>query len=390
MQFEFATTTRVHFGPGTLREAGPAAARLQPGGHALVVTGVSVERAAPLLAQLEAHGLRHTEFAVETEPTLDVVRAGTRLAREARCDLVIGLGGGSALDTAKAIAILLTNGGDPLDYVEVIGGGQPLTQPPLPCLAIPTTAGTGAEVTRNAVLGSPEHKVKVSLRSALMSPGLAIVDPELTHGLPPEVTANTGLDALTQVLEPFVSNRASPLTDALCREGLSRAARSLRRAYAGACAHLDDLTAREGMALVSLLGGLALANARLGAVHGFAAPIGGLFSAPHGAVCARLLPHVMAVNLKALQARQPESEAVMRYNEVGRLLTGDPAAAALDGVAWLHDLCATLHVKPLAAYGLTAADFSTLVTQAAAANSMRGNPIKLTPDEMLEILERAV
>ena len=163
MNFEFATATRILFGAGALREAGKAAAEMRPGGLALVVTGVSSERAAPLLAQLEAYGLRHTEFTVESEPTLDLVRAGTQRAQEAPCDLIIGLGGGSALDTAKAIAILLTNGGDPLDYVEVIGGGQPLTQPPLPYLAIPTTAGTGAEVTRNAVIGSPEHKVKVSL-----------------------------------------------------------------------------------------------------------------------------------------------------------------------------------------------------------------------------------
>lgn len=390
MNFEFATASRILFGVGALREAGKAAAEMRPGGQALVVTGVSGERAAPLLAQLEASGLRHTEFTVNSEPTIDMVRAGTQLARETPCDLIIGLGGGSALDTAKAIAILVTNGGDPLDYLEVIGRGQPLTQAPLPCIAIPTTAGTGAEVTRNAVIGSPEHNVKVSLRSALMLPRLAIVDPELTYGLPPEITASTGLDALTQVLEPFVSNRTNPLVDVLCREGLRRAARSLRRAYAGASARLDDQTAREDMALVSLFGGLALANARLGAVHGFAAPIGGLFPAPHGAVCARLLPHVMMVNVRALETRQPDSEALLRYHEVAQILIGDPAAVAADGVTWLHDTCATLHIKPLSAYGLSPADFSKLITKAAAASSMQGNPIKLTAEEMREILERAV
>ena len=223
-----------------------------------------------------------------------------------------------------------------------------------------------------------------------MLPRLAIVDPELTYGLPPEITASTGLDALTQVLEPFVSNRSNPITDVLCREGMRRAARSLRRVYAGACAHLDDQAAREDMALTSLFGGLALANARLGAVHGFAAPIGGLFPAPHGAVCARLLPHIMMVNVRALEARQPQSDVLLRYNEVAQILTDNPAATASDGVTWLHDTCATLHIKPLSAYGLSPADFPKLIAKAAAANSMQGNPIKLTAEEMEEILERAV
>ena len=190
--------------------------------------------------------------------------------------MVIGFGGGSAIDAAKAIATLVANGGDPLDYMEGIGAGKPLTQPALPIIAIPTTAGTGAEVTRNAVVASPEHRVKASLRSPFMLPRLALVDPELTYSLPPEVTAGTGLDALTQLIEPFTSHRANPMTDAFCREGLARAARSLRRAYE----HGADTAAREDMALASLFGGLALANAGLGAAHGFAAPICGMFPAP--------------------------------------------------------------------------------------------------------------
>jgi alcohol dehydrogenase class IV len=246
-------------------------------------------------------------------------------------------------------------------------------------------------VTRNAVLASPEHRVKVSLRSPLMLPRLAVVDPELTHTLPPTTTASTGLDALTQVIEPYVSNQANPMTDTLCREGMRRAARSLRRAYERACSQQgDDAAAREDMALTSLFGGLALANAKLGAAHGFAGPMGGMFSAPHGAICGRLLPHVMAVNVRALQERQPGSQALQRYDQVAQILTGNPSATADDGVGWVQELCDALQVPSLAAYGVTSADFSALVEKSSAASSMQGNPIKLTPDEMREILARAL
>ena len=299
---------------------------------------------------------------------------------------MIGLGGGSALDAAKAVAALAANGGDPLDYLEVIGKGQALRKASLPCIAIPTTVGTGAEVTRNAVLASPEHGIKASLRSPTMLPRLALVDPELTHSLPPEVTASTGLDALTQLIEPFTSSKAIPLTDAFCREGMARAARSLRRAYE----HGGDAAAREDMALASLLGGLALANAGLGAAHGFAGPVGGMFSAPHGAVCVALLPHVMAVNVRALRSRQPDSTALRRYDEVARILIGEAAAEAEAGIAWVAALAAALHVPPLAAYGITEADLPALVEKTAVASSTKANPIPLTADELREILALAL
>lgn len=204
----------------------------------------------------------------------------------------------------------MANGGDPLDYAEVIGHGRPLERRSLPLIAIPTTAGTGAEVTRNAVIGSPEHRVKVSLRSPLMLPEVAIVDPELTRDLPPALTASTGLDALTQLIEPLVSCRTNPLTDALCRSGIQRAARSLRRAVE----HGEDLVAREDMSLASLFSGLALANAALGAVHGLTGPLGGMFEASHGALCASLLPAVMEANVRALRHRAgtPRPAALQR------------------------------------------------------------------------------
>ncbi|RPI12577.1 MAG: iron-containing alcohol dehydrogenase, partial [Acidobacteriales bacterium] len=287
MRFEFATATRIVFGPGTLREIAPAVREM--GVRALPVTGSRPEIATGL-------GLDCVPYAVPGEPTVDLVRQGVQLAREERCDVVIGLGGGSAIDAAKAIAALVPNSGEPLDYLEVVGKGRALEKPSLPFIAVPTTAGTGSEVTRNAVLASPDHRVKASLRSPYMLARLAVVDPELTYDLPPAVTASTGLDALTQLIEPYVSSRANPMTDSLCVEGMRRAARSLPRAFADG----RDGEARLDMSLASLFGGLALANAGLGAVHGFAAPIGGAFEAPHGAVCAALLPLVMDANIRAL------------------------------------------------------------------------------------------
>jgi alcohol dehydrogenase class IV len=309
---------------------------------------------------------------------------GVQYARENQCDLVIGMGGGSVIDAGKAIAALLTNPGDVLDYLEVIGRGQPLTQPPLPYIAIPTTAGTGSEVTRNAVLSSPEHRVKVSLRSPMMLPTLAVVDPELTYSLPPDITATTGLDALTQLIEPLTCNQPNPLTDAICREGIHRAARSLRRAYE----YGDDPAARADMALASLLGGLALANARLGAVHGFAGPLGGMFNAPHGAICAALLPHVMAINVAALRARQPDHVALRRYDEIAHILTGSDSAES--GADWVLALTRALNVSGLATYGITEADFDEVIEKSSQASSMKGNPIPLTPDDMRDILTRAL
>jgi alcohol dehydrogenase class IV len=384
MRFEFITATRILFGPGTLREVAPAAGEL--GRRILIVCGKSPGRVDPLLVSLDAAGLYHCVFPVPGEPTTDLVQAGANQARANGCDLVIAMGGGSPLDAGKAIAALATNPGHVLDYLEVVGKGKPLGQTPLPFIAIPTTAGTGTEVTRNAVLMSPAHRVKASLRSPLLLARLAVVDPELTLGLPPDWTASTGLDALTQLVEPFVSCRANPLVDGLCREGVVRVARSLRRAVA----QLDDLAAREDMAVASLFSGLALANAGLGAVHGFAAPIGGSFPAPHGAVCAALLPHVMEMNIRALHRRQPHSAGLARYTEIARLLTGNSAASEEEGVRWVRSLCADLRIPPLRSYGLRQEDVTEVCEKASQASSMKANPLPLTADELREILSSAI
>jgi alcohol dehydrogenase class IV len=383
MRFEFATSNRIVFGPGVLDEVGALARAF--GHRPLVVTGHDPARATRLIERLMGSGLAATSCSIAHEPTTDDITRAVALARESNCDHVIGYGGGAALDAAKAVAALSTNRGDLFDYLEVIGRARALEQPGLPCIAIPTTAGTGSEVTRNAVLASTTHRVKVSLRSAHMLPRLALVDPTLTYSLPPHVTATTGLDALTQLIEPYTSARANPMTDALCVDGIRRAARSLRHAVENG----SDAAAREDMALASLFGGLALANAGLGAVHGFAGPIGGMFPAPHGAVCAALLPLVMDANLTALRVREPRHPALARYDEVARLLTGDAHAVAADGVRWVSTLVMDLAIPALRTHGITRTDFGAIVEASAKASSMKANPIVLNAGEMNGVLERA-
>jgi len=385
--FEFATANRIVFGPGKLNELGK-----QFDGHAravLLVRGSSSDAIPRVRAILSAQDIACKELQVDAEPTVELVRAGKNLVHG--CDMVIGLGGGSVLDTGKAIASLATNPGDVLDYLEVIGKGHSLVNASLPYIAIPTTAGTGTEVTRNAVIESREHHVKVSLRSPLMLPELALIDPELTYTLPPGVTASSGLDALTQLIEPFVSLRANPMTDMICRAGISLAARCLKRAHANGM----DISAREGMSLASLFGGLAMANAALGTVHGFAGPLGGIlhrgrFFAPHGAVCARLLPLVMAANLKALQAREPNHPALDRYTEIARILTGYEKATAQTGINWVHELVRALEIPPLSRYGMKRKDIPSAVEKTLRASSTRGNPVALTGEELADILEQAL
>jgi alcohol dehydrogenase class IV len=384
MRFEFATAGRIIFGQGSHEEFGSIAGEF--GKRALVVHGSNLGRARPLLALIEAAHIEYSCFEVRGEPTVERIAKGVDQARQAESELVIGFGGGSVMDSAKAIAGLVTNPGAILDYLEGIGKGKQLSVPSLACVAIPTTAGTGAEVTRNSVLASLEHRVKVSLRSPFLLPRTAIVDPKLTTDLPPSVTASTGLDALTQLIEPYVSVRANPVTDGFCVEGMRRVARSLRRAYEQG----DDLNAREDMALASLFGGLSLANAGLGAVHGFAAPIGGMFHAPHGAVCAALLPHVTENNLRALRERLNDSEVLLRYDSVAKILTGSEKAAAVDGIRWIIELCKALQIAGLRAYGVTAADIETLVEKGAKASSMKANPIVLTHEELTEALQAAL
>jgi alcohol dehydrogenase class IV len=384
MRFEFATATRIMFGRGTAGKTADIVAKM--GRRVFFITGRSVKRAQPLVGQLEDTGIEVTLFSIPGEPTTQLALAAVQEARRYNSDVVVGMGGGSVLDTGKVVAALLTNSGRLMDYLEVIGKGQPLTHASAPFVAIPTTAGTGTEVTSNSVLNSPEHRVKVSMRSPFMLPDLALIDPELTYSVPPGVTASTGLDAFTQLLEAFVSADANPLTDGICREGLQRAAHSLKPAYLDG----NNSSARRDMCLASLFGGLALANAKLGAVHGFAGPLGGMYPAAHGALCAALLPAVMEVNVNALKIRDPASGALERYDEVARLITGLPAARAEDGIAWVRSLCKQLNIKSLGAYGIEKKDFADIVVKAGKASSMKGNPIELNKEELLSVLQEAL
>ena len=382
--FEFATAGRIVVGPGRAAELPGVLAGL--GSRVLVCTGGDPARHEGLLAGL---GLPAVVFPVRGEPTAELARVGVAAAREHGADVVAAIGGGSVIDTGKAVAMLLGNGGDPLDYLEVVGSGRPITRPAAPCVAVPTTAGTGAEVTANAVLAVPAHRVKASLRSPLMIPRVALVDPELTVSCPPPVTAASGLDALTQCLEPFVSVRATPLTDGLAREGLRRAGAGLRAAYADG----QDRRARADMALCSLLGGMALANAKLGAVHGLAGVIGGTAEVPHGIACAAVLVPVVEANVRALRSGRPadaDQDLLARYAEAARLLTGNPAASIEDGLAWILETLALLNVPGLSAFGLTPELAGDVAAKALTSSSMQGNPVALSQGELEAILLQAL
>jgi alcohol dehydrogenase class IV len=383
MKFEFATAGRILFGAGTSRQVPTLAKSL--GEAALLVLGRRGRGKDALTDGLAQAGVRAVPFHVDGEPTVGLVDKANDLALEESCDLVIAVGGGSVIDAGKAVAGMLRNPGKVMDYLEVVGGGRPILRPAAPTIAVPTTAGTGAEVTRNAVLEVPELRVKVSLRSHHLLAAIAVVDPELTVSLPAAITAYTGMDALTQLIEPFVSSAANPLTDGICREGLALAARSL----AAACRDGSDLRARTDMSAAALMSGIALANAKLGAVHGFASVLGGTTSHPHGALCARLLPFVIEANLRAI-AERPVPGVLDRYTQIARLLTGDPAATAEDGLAWVRDLCTELAIPPLRASGLTRSDFAHVIPATQRASSTAGNPVKLSEDELAKILEAAL
>jgi alcohol dehydrogenase class IV len=392
MQFEFTTPGQIIFGEGTSAQAAAIASGF--GSHALVVTGSDPGRAHWLLDNLERQDIATTTYAVVGEPHVEAICRGTALGRRRGCDHVIGIGGGSAIDTGKAIAAMLTNAGELFDYLEIVGSGRQVGTRPAPLLAIPTTAGTGAEATCNAVIAVPEHQIKVSLRSPLMMARAVIVDPVLTYDLPPNVTATTGMDALTQLIEPFVCTRANPLTDAICREGLMRAARSLHTVFQDG----SDVCARADMSVAGLLSGMALANAGLGAVHGIAGPLGGMVTAPHGALCAALLPHVVRANIAALRERDPYGTALDRYRKVAALLgragAGAGASAtdlALDDLpGQLETLVADLAIPPLQTYGLLAEQLPELAERAMRASSMKGNPVVLDAHALMKIVRAAL
>jgi len=379
MNFEFATASRIVFGKGK--------SNLIPkiwksfGKRPLFITGHSTLKNSSVAEIISTH----EKVIVSQEPSTHLIEEISEIARKSKCDIIISIGGGSVIDTGKAVAAIAANSKKLLNYLEVIGMGESLENNPIPFIAVPTTSGTGSEVTKNAVVFSPEHKVKISLRDNRMIPKVAIVDPDLTHSLPPNLTAYTGIDALTQCLEPYVSHMATPLTDPICLTGIKRISRALLKAYTNG----EDSNAREDMALGSLFGGLALANAKLGAVHGFAGPIGGMFSAPHGAICAALLLPVIEVNIHALLVREPDHPSLAKYDQIGKEITGNNNSNHTDLMDWLSTTFQTLNIPRLSDFGVSKSDFSSIVDKSTKASSMKGNPIALTKTELMRILDQA-
>jgi len=390
--FEFRTSPRMIFGRGSFERIGELAAPL--GKRAMVVRGGDhLDRSGTidtLVRLLQAEEVAAVQHVVLGEPEVSTIDEVLEVARAQSCDLVIGFGGGSALDAAKAVAGLLAMGGGALDYMEVVGRGLPINRPAAPLIAVPTTAGTGTEVTRNAVLSYKAKGFKASMRSPHLIPRVALVDPALTDSVPPRVTASTGLDALTQVIEPYVSTGATPMTDALSMEGIRRAAGALPRAFADG----GDRQARDDVALAALFGGICLANAGLGAVHGFAAPLGAMFPIPHGIACAALLPHVMAANVEALREQGLEGPVLTRYAAVGRALTGrklEHDRDAVDaGVSFVRSLVRELRIPGLSEFGLGAEDVVNLAAAAKKASSMKYNPVALTDESLAACVRGAL
>jgi alcohol dehydrogenase class IV len=383
ISFQFATSTQIIFENGAFENVPELVKDL--GNKVLIVSGKNQNLANQLSEWFSELNLKSEIFSITSEPTTRDIERGTELAKKNGCNVVVGVGGGSVIDSAKAIAALATNAGEITDFLEVIGKGQKLEQSPLPYIAIPTTAGTGAEVTKNAVVKSTEHNVKVSLRSDLMFPKIAVIDPELTLTMPPEITASTGVDALTHLLETFVSCHSNPFIDMICREGMTRIAKYLERAFVNG----NDLEARENMALASMMGGMALANVKLGAVHGFAGPMGGMFPIPHGAVCACLLPAVMELNIRVLKERKLGT-LLQKFDELARILTQNKSATSEDGAVWVKEMVKKLKIPSLSDFQLTPECFPYLIEKARNSSSMKGNPVELNNAQLLEILNKSL
>lgn len=375
----FYLPTEIVTGVGCFEGLGKAVRRL--GRRALVVGSPGrqalLERAAALLASA---GVEARLFAqVRGEPTLQVVEEAREQARALQAEVVVGIGGGSAIDVAKAAAGLYREPGAVAEYHT----GRPLAAGRgLPLVAVPTTAGTGAEVTKNAVLIDPERGVKESIRDDAWFPALAMLDPALTLSLPPEATASTGADALCQAIEAFVSIGAGPVTDPLAGEAIRRIGRSLERAVA----HGDDLEARSDMLYGSLLAGMAMTNARLGAVHGLAHPLGARYGIAHGTLCGLLLPYVMRYNAEY---------AAGKYAQVAALLGGataglPPAEAAQRAVERVRELLAQVGIPAhLAPLGVREADLSAIVAEALPQNSLKHNPRPMAAEDVRAVLVMA-
>ncbi len=389
--FSIARLPRIEFGSGAIARLPALAAGF--GRHALIVTGARSLDAAPqwamLQRQLDDRGVVQERIRIDGEPSPRFVDAAVARYADRRFDLVIGIGGGSVLDAAKAIAGLLRIGDSVMDYLEGVGPEKPYRGPATPFIAVPTTAGTGSEATRNAVLSvAGPDGFKKSFRDEQLVPAYAVVDPDLLAGCPPALIAANGMDALTQLLESYVSTRANALTDALALSGLEAVRAGLLRWFVG---DGDQAAARAAMAYGALLSGITLAQTGLGSVHGLASPLGAFYPIPHGVVCGTLVGAATRVNLKALAARESGSVALHKYARAAAVLCERTFAARDDAfqalLALLDAWTETLDLPLLSAYGVGEDDFDHIVANARG-SSMKTNPVVLTDAEITSVLRQ--
>ncbi|MGI6144097.1 MAG: iron-containing alcohol dehydrogenase family protein [bacterium] len=378
--FQVILPPRIKFGWGQIGTIGPEAKKL--GNKVMVVTGRTFLARTGILdqirASLEEAGVEAVFFQeVEAEPSLETIERGRKILAQEGCDLVIGVGGGSSIDAAKAIAGLAREEGTVWDYF----AGRAIVNPGLPWIAVPTTAGTGAEATKNSVLSDYASKVKKSIRSDYWVSSLVIWDPELTTHMSPRLTAATGMDALTQAIESYTSRGANPFTDSLVRQAISLIGNNILTAYREG----QNREAREKMALGCLLAGIALANARLGVVHGIAHPVGILYKLAHGLVCGVLLPYAMDYNLEVAAGKYADVAALMGL-DTGGLDSREAARMAIDRV---RELGREMEIPArLGEVGLKEADFSFIIKETMPSGSTRANPREVTPAGVEEILRQ--
>lgn len=391
--FSITVLPRIVFGAGSFKQVPEL---LQGyGKRVLVVTGGRSLRATlhwqGLLDAMKGRGLSWEDMVVQGEPSPQLVDQAVRMYRHAGIEMVLGIGGGSVLDAAKAIAGLLPHGNSVMEHLEGVGPELPYKGPALPFIAVPTTAGTGSEATKNAVLSmhGPDG-FKKSFRHDLLMARYAVVDPDLLASCPPDLIAANGMDALTQLLESYVSTKANPLTDALALDGLAYVRDGLLDWYEG---NENAADGRAGMAYAAMLSGITLAQVGLGVVHGLAAPLGAFFPIPHGVACGATVAVATDINIRALEQRQPDSPALAKLARVGRLLRGkthmDDVGARVFLVHTLKEWTARLAIPGLAAYGVQERDFPALIA-GCRGNSMKTNPLILNDEEVGEILARCL
>lgn len=392
LKFEFLPTPQLYFGVNQISLIGTITNLY--GTKALIVASESVfkneKNQSILKEKLSECGIRYQTIFIKGEPEIEQIDKAVELSVTHNSEVVIGIGGGSVIDAGKAIAGISTNGGSAQDYMEVIGKGKKILKEPLPFIAIPTTAGTGSEATKNAVIFSKKHRLKTSIRSPLLLPKVAIIDPELMITLPPDITASTGLDALTQLIEAYTSNKAQPITDVLALMGIEKITESILRVYEEG----TDLQARSDMALGAYLSGVCLANSGLGAVHGFAGPIGGLLNIPHGVVCGALLAPTIEENIRTMISKVPYHPLLEKYVTLGNLLAEFPFETTKESIqnliGYLKNLSSILKIPKLSKYGLKSELFNTIIKSAMNSSSMKYNPVKLNESQLVSILDKTM